>query len=111
MQTTRIIANLRSEALIAGEWKKIGQATHDQIYTALGLNPNRHLPPEGVPRTLVVNVWVWIIPKTLAPQDATRTWCECPTCGRHLTAGKFQQHFQRHSREARAVSPKDARGE
>lgn len=92
----RILPNLRSQMMIDGEWRNNGQAQYAEIYAALGLNPNAHLPVEGVPRTLIGNVWVWVLPKTDKPQDAARTWCECPVCGKHLTTGKLQQHLPTH---------------
>lgn len=92
----RILDNLRSEMLIDGQWRSNGQAQYDEIYAALGLRSTAHLPAEGVPPTRVGNVLVWVLPKTDKPQDAARTWCECPVCGKHLTTGKLQQHLPTH---------------
>ncbi len=71
----------------------------DQLYVALGLDPNKHLPVDGLGRQYVGNVLVWVVPKIPGRnQDAKRVWCECPDCGRVLTAGKLQQHRKVHRR-------------
>lgn len=69
---------------------------HYQMYEALGLNPKRHLPDAGHAGTMIGNVYVWVVPKTVRRQDAKRMWCACPCCGRTLTAGKLAQHIVVH---------------
>jgi hypothetical protein len=68
---------------------------HKELYEALGLNPNRHLPEAGLSDRMVGNVRCWVIPKIQGKsQDAARVKCQCPHCGKILTAGKFHQHFK-----------------
>lgn len=70
---------------------------HVDLYEALGLNPKRHLPDEGLGPRMVANVLVWVDPKIQGKaQDAKRVWCRCPHCNRVLTAGKFHQHRKIH---------------
>lgn len=71
---------------------------HDHVYAALGLDPKKHLPDEGLSPRMVGNTKVWVdarIPGT--NQDAKRVWCECASCGKVLTAGKLQQHMKVHN--------------
>jgi hypothetical protein len=69
----------------------------DQLYMALGLDPKKHLPVEGVPAKLIGNVPVWVEPKVQGmSQDGKRVWCMCPYCEKSLTAGKLQQHLKVH---------------
>jgi hypothetical protein len=70
---------------------------HAQLCQALGLNPRKHLPDEGLPPRVLGNVLVWVVPRVPGTsQDARRTWCECPHCRKQLTAGKLQQHLKVH---------------
>jgi hypothetical protein len=70
------------------------------LYAALGLNPKKHLPKEGLPKQQVGNVTVWVCPKDAkVSQDAARVWCTCPKCGKLLTAGKLHQHMKVHRNE------------
>lgn len=70
---------------------------HRDLYEALGLNPNRHLPKEGLGPRHVGNVLIWVDPKVEGKsQDAKRVWCRCPHCDRVLTAGKLHQHMKVH---------------
>jgi hypothetical protein len=67
------------------------------LYAALGLNPKKHLPAEGLGARFVGNVRVWVDPKIPGKnQDAKRVWCECPACNKVLTAGKLHQHMKIH---------------
>lgn len=68
----------------------------DEIYAALGFDPKKHLPKEGFTGAMIGNVYVWVLPKTEQAQDAARTWCACPDCGKALTAGKLEQHRKVH---------------
>jgi len=73
---------------------------HSELYTALGLDPKRHLPDSGLPAQKVGNVTVWIEPRDKAiNQDAKRVWCMCPHCDKVLTAGKFHQHMKVHAND------------
>ena len=72
---------------------------HYDLYEALGLNPKRHLPAEGLPPQQIGNVMVWVDAKIPGvAQDAKRVWCLCPHCDKKkvLTAGKFHQHMKIH---------------
>lgn len=72
---------------------------HEDIYKALGIEGNR-LPDAGHPGQLIGNVFVWVKPKIPGKaQDAARTWCRCPDCGKELTAGKLHQHLKVHRRK------------
>ena len=78
---------------------------HVDLYTALGLNPKRHLPAEGLAPRLIGNVMVWVLPRILGTnQDAKRVWCLCPHCKtkKVLTAGKFHQHMKVHRKPIEA---------
>lgn len=73
---------------------------HDELYAALGLNPNRHLPAEGLAPQMIGNVLVWVVPKIPGvSQDAKRVWCKCPVCDKPFTAGKLFQHLPVHKKE------------
>lgn len=70
---------------------------HRELYQALGLDPKRHLPKEGVAARTIGNVTVSVDPKIEGKaQDAARVWCSCPRCGKYLTAGKLHQHMKVH---------------
>jgi len=72
---------------------------HDELYTALGLNPKKHLPAEGLGPRYVGNTLVWVDPKIPGKnQDAKRCWCKCPVCDKTLTAGKLHQHMKIHKK-------------
>jgi hypothetical protein len=67
------------------------------LYEALGLNPKKHLPAEGLSARQVGNVTVWVDPKIPGTnQDAKRVWCFCPVCQKKFTAGKLFQHMRVH---------------
>lgn len=71
-----------------------GWKMHDyEMKTALGLDPTRHLPADGLDWKLVGNVRVCIRPWRSTPPRAHRTFAECPMCMRIFTAGKIMQHF------------------
>jgi hypothetical protein len=72
---------------------------HDEVYQALGLDPKKHLPDAGHSGGMVGNVFVWVLPKKPFAQDAARTWCACPACGKPFTAGKLAQHMKVHREE------------
>ena len=70
---------------------------HYDLYEALGLNPKKHLPAEGLPMQHIGNMVVWVDPKIPGMnQDAKRVWCCCPHCHKIFTAGKFHQHMKVH---------------
>ena len=70
---------------------------HRELYEALGLDPKKHLPDAGLPPTMVGNVQVWVMKRIPGTnQDAKRVWCNCPHCGRAVTAGKLPQHMAVH---------------
>jgi hypothetical protein len=90
----KILDNLRyHDEKYGGNWAM----RWDQLYMALGLDPKRHLPAEGLGPQFVGNVLVWVDPKIPGRnQDAKRVWCRCPDCERVLTAWKLQQHRKIH---------------
>lgn len=76
----------------------------DELYAALGLDPKKHLPDEGVPLTLINGVPVYILSKDMLlllqetwresgrrRQPMKRTFAIC-TCGRAVEAGHLHQH-------------------
>jgi hypothetical protein len=72
-------------------------ADHTILYRRLGLNPNRHLPPEGT-ETQLVNVAdercaPLMLPVYVSgPQNgAHRVIAKCP-CGRLIPIGRLGQH-------------------
>src|SRR4051812_24727306 len=68
---------------------------HQDLYRFLGLNPNKHLPKDGLSERKIGNVLVWVVPKIEGKrQDAARTLCGCPTCNKIFTAGKLAQHMK-----------------
>ncbi len=78
---------------------------HDEIYTALGLDPKKHLPAEGVPPTAINGVLVYVLAadhprrERISRRGVTflrgkRTYAIC-TCGRHVEAGHLHQHVCR----------------
>lgn len=70
---------------------------HEAIYAALGLNPKRHLPEEGLYSRHIGNVVVWVTPKEKkVRQDGARTRCFCPFCFREMPTGKLHQHMKMH---------------
>jgi hypothetical protein len=86
------------------------QMDHRELYEALGLDPKKHLPKEGLGPRYIGNVLVWVDPKIPGRnQDAKRVWCRCPNCGKVLTAGKLQQHRRIHRipKEAEDNAPPD----
>lgn len=82
---------------------------HTQVYQALGLDPKKHLPEEGLPPQVINGVTVWVEPKKptiyreyLGRQIATRNQPHrvkalCPTCGKTFTAGKLFMHQKVHN--------------
>jgi hypothetical protein len=96
----KILDNLRYEYVAddGRSWKR--PMIHTQLYAALGLDPKKHLPKEGLPPQMVGNVSVWVDPKWPdVNQDAKRVWCLCPVCHNRYTAGKLQQHLKVHRNE------------
>ena len=80
---------------------------HDDIYRALGLDPKKHLPDEGI-EGVINGVQVYVLPKNdprrirywksrypaghvLSGLRGKRTFAIC-TCGRHVEAGHLHQH-------------------
>jgi len=86
-----------------------------KVLEALGLNPDRHLPREGHPRTTILDfpdwrgkpmfyaastsqarsVMVWVSPAKVGrtyKSSQHRVMCECPHCGDVLSAGRLHQH-------------------
>ena len=91
-----ILSDLRCETIHDGV-RYSYRMRHHELYAALGLNPNRHLPYGGLDRRFIGNVLVWVVPKSPHErQDAKRVWCQCPHCHKVLTAGKFHQHMKVH---------------
>lgn len=65
------------------------------ILLALGLNPNAHLPANGVAPRFIDGVKVWIDPLELFSGHRRcrhRVMCACPHCGRHMSAARLFQH-------------------
>jgi hypothetical protein len=91
----QVLDNLR----YFNEWYvRAMRMNHAELYTALGLDPKRHLPDSGLPAQKVGNVMVWVEPRDRTRnQDAKRVWCMCPHCFKVLTAGKFHQHARVHN--------------
>ena len=77
-------------------------ARWDELYTALGLDPNKHLPDEGVRAKMLSNVVVFVWPKQFAASEAKRSAnvfkhrlrCWCPKCSKELSAGRLHQHLK-----------------
>jgi len=92
----KILNNLRRDNPY---WEGKTQNMHwPDLYEALGLNPKRHLPQEGLSPRMVGNVLVWVDAKVPGKnQDAKRVWCKCPVCEKTFTAGKLHQHIKIHS--------------
>lgn len=58
-----------------------------EIIVALGLNPNAHLPAEGIAPRYINGVKVWINP--VADYFAHRVMCSCPSCHRSMSAARL----------------------
>jgi hypothetical protein len=100
-----ILDNLRvrrSLKLHDGEIKFYTTNMHwPDLYEALGLDPKKHLPADGLAPQRIGNVMVWIDAKIPGKaQDGKRVWCLCPHCDKKkvLTAGKLHQHMKVHRR-------------
>lgn len=83
------------------------QMTSSQLYRALGLDPNKHLPDEGVPETIISGVKVYVMSKSSLREDTPfrkgrrrmkRTFAICPICSKHVEAGHLHQHRKIHQR-------------
>ena len=83
---------------------------HSQMMLeALGLRPGGHLPPEGMPARIVNGVKVWVEPEPMTrtfnraagikvrKSSKHRVMAECPSCKRHMSAGRLHQHVCRES--------------
>lgn len=83
----------------------------DEMYEALGLDPRKHLPDEGVPPTQVQGITVYVLgkdqpspsrrqkgrtPRQKRGWMIKRTFAVCPTCDRHVEAGHLHQHLRVH---------------
>lgn len=94
------------------------QMHHDEVYRALGHDPRKHLPDEGIPPTDVNGVTVYVLAKDderrrrwftsrrtgerVSNMKGKRTYAVCPDCGTHVEAGHIHQHVMgRKCREAR----------
>lgn len=62
------------------------------IYRELGLNPNAHLPKDGLEPRYINHILIWVAPKHLSKRIAHRVMCRCPICGTTLSAGRLHQH-------------------
>ena len=66
------------------------------ILAAFGLTRTQKLPVDGAPRRYVDGVAYWINPLPLGPvrhkRSTHRVMCECPVCGKTLSAGRLPQH-------------------
>jgi hypothetical protein len=90
----KILDNLR---YFNEKYQRSYNMDHSDLYEALGLDPKKHLPKEGLAIQHIGNVRVWVDPKRPGVnQDAKRVWCQCPHCDRVLTAGKLHQHIKVH---------------
>jgi hypothetical protein len=81
---------------------------YSQLYARLGLNPNKHLPAEGVPPTDVDGVIVYVLAvdhprrerrrnyrgRSWTNMKGKRTYAICPDCQRHIEAGHLHQHVR-----------------
>lgn len=101
-----ILNDLRNER----GWK----AQHDEMYEALGLDPRKHLPKEGLPARMIGNIKVWVAPakppvylneyavcwnnfsrrRRARKSSAHRVMCKCH-CGWIGSAGRLHQHICR----------------
>jgi hypothetical protein len=75
---------------------------HDEIYAAMGLDPKKKLPDEGVLAIRMIGgVAVMIEPKIPGKaQDGERTRAQCPACRRWFGFARLRQHYVVHEREA-----------
>lgn len=75
-------------------WDRAIPHSYD-LYTKLGLNPNRHLPDEGLPLQEINGVQVYIKPKheMVANRRKHRVMAICPGCSKHVPAGRLFQHI------------------
>lgn len=70
------------------------------IREALGLDPNKHLPKEGMGPVMIGNVEVFIVPK-VSSRRIHRVMCICPVCKNTMSAGRLAQHMLAHTKERR----------
>lgn len=98
LDTLKIVRKRRMKSMQIGDYLRDGRGLNLhwwRLYQALGLNPKRHLPAEGLSERMVGNVPVWILSK----QDAAavglfhRILCRCPDCGWEGSAGRLHQHL------------------
>jgi len=82
------------------------QMHHDDLYRALGLDPKKHLPDEGVFDTDIAGTIVYVIPKEALylanlgrvrkRRFMKRTFAICSDCGKRVEAGHLHQHRKIH---------------
>jgi hypothetical protein len=74
------------------------------IVKSLGLNPDKHLPAMGVEPRVIHGVKYWVEPRHsiaaltrpgISKRKPHRVMCECPSCGKKLSAGRLPQHIRR----------------
>jgi hypothetical protein len=76
---------------------KHGRNAHSsELREMLGLAPKAKLPVEGMDAKIVAGIKLWIVPLganlTRHKRSTHRLLAECPTCGKHLSAGRLHQH-------------------
>jgi hypothetical protein len=81
---------------------------HDDLYSALGLDPKNHLPAEGLAPQNINGIMVYVLPvddprrlrrfrsrrngQMMTNMKGKRTYAICPGCERHIEAGHLHQH-------------------
>lgn len=66
--------------------------TNGELKAALGVDPKKHWPDEGVPVTLVQGHLVKVLPK--APRISRRAVVQCQRCKTWRCVGHIGQHMQ-----------------
>lgn len=70
------------------------------VKRALGVDPKRHWPDEGVPETIVCGHRVKVLPKAPKKGMGRRCVAHCDTCDRWICTGHFGQHLSAHKEDA-----------
>jgi hypothetical protein len=69
-----------------------GPMTNGELKAAMGCDPKRHWPDQGVRMTLVQGLFVKVEPK--ASRISRRAVVKCPRCATWRCAGHIGQHMQ-----------------
>lgn len=75
-----------------------GRPVHQrELKTLMGVSATakgyRNWPDSGMPRSLIGNTIVWVLPRNEAGKRSHRALCACSHCGRTIPVGRLGQHL------------------